>query len=85
MKDLSFNTISACNIELDATVFESAQNKPNFPPTSPMSLSALRFWPRRGRDEVQSNAGPALARESRLKNTGDLQGAERPEIQEKPL
>ena len=43
VKDLSFNTISACNFELDATVFESAQNKPNFPPTSPMSLSARRF------------------------------------------
>ena len=47
VKDLSFNMINACNIELDATVFESAQNEPNFLPTSPMSLSELRFWPRR--------------------------------------
>jgi hypothetical protein len=54
VKDLSFNTISACNIELDATVFAAEQNKANISPTSPMSLSALRFWPRRGPDEVQS-------------------------------
>src|ERR1700722_10208871 len=43
---MSINTISACNIEFDATVFRSAQNKPNFSQISPMSLSALRFWPR---------------------------------------
>jgi hypothetical protein len=43
-KDLSINTISTCNIELDATDFGTAQNEPNFGPISPMSLSVLRFW-----------------------------------------
>ncbi|HEY4921692.1 MAG TPA: hypothetical protein VII40_16435 [Xanthobacteraceae bacterium] len=37
MKDLSFNTISACNIELDATVFAAEQNKANIPGVLPVS------------------------------------------------
>jgi hypothetical protein len=53
-KDLSINMIRSCDIDFDATVFGSAQNEPNFGPISPMSLSALRFWPRRSPDEAQS-------------------------------
>ena len=36
-KDLSINTTRICNIELNATVFGSAQNKPN-PPLNPTDV-----------------------------------------------
>ena len=50
VKDLSFNTIGACNIELDATVFAAAQNEPNIPPDiSDISVGTVLLaatWPR---------------------------------------
>jgi hypothetical protein len=47
------DTIFSLNIELDATVFGNAQNKPNMTDMRTMSLSALCFWPRRGPDEAE--------------------------------
>jgi hypothetical protein len=46
VKDLSFNTISTCNIELDATVFASAPNKPNYLPDMrlPRFSGQLTVW-----------------------------------------
>src|SRR3984957_1160067 len=72
-------------LAFDSTISAAAQNKPNILLRSRMSLSALRFWPRRcapmRRKALMVDGSPVPPE----KNTGDLQGADVREMQEKSL
>jgi hypothetical protein len=83
------NTIFSFNDDLDATVFENAQNKANMTdiPTDVSDgtvLLATTWGPMRRKAAI----GPVQSTRVKQvveKNTGDLQGADVRRIQEKPL